>query len=65
MGTAALIALISSLVPVANDLIGFIFKAQGTLKQNAELTPEEEAALDAAVAKLTTDPEEWQKQQPL
>ncbi len=65
MGTAALIALITSLVPVANDLIGFIMKSRETLKQNAELTPEQEAALDAAVAKLTVNPEEWQKIQPL
>lgn len=65
MGTAALLALISTLVPVANDLIGFIFKAQATLKQNAELTPEQEAALDAEIAKLATDPEEYQKVQPL
>ncbi len=65
MGTAALIALITSLVPVANDLIGFIMKSRETLKQNAELTPQQEAALDAAVAKLTTNPEEYQKEQPL
>ena len=65
MGTTALIALIGSLVPVANDLIAFIFKSQETLKQNAELTPEQEATLDAAIAKLTVNPEEYQKEQPI
>ncbi len=65
MGTTALLALITALVPVANDLIGFIFKAQETLKQDAELTPEQEAALDEEVAKLKTDPQEWQKEQEL
>lgn len=65
MGTTALIALISALVPVANDIIAWIFKAQATLKQNAELTPEQEAALDAEIAKLMTNPEDYQKVQPL
>ena len=65
MGTSALIALISTLVPVANDLIGFIFTAQATLKKDKEMTPQEEEALDAAIKKLTVNPEEWQKVQPL
>lgn len=65
MGTTALIALISTLVPVAQNIIAAIMKARETLKQSAELTPEQEAALDASIAKLVSDPEEWQKQQPL
>lgn len=65
MGTTALIALISSLVPVANDLIDWIFKTQASLKQDAELTPDQEAALDEEVAKLKTNPDIWQTEQPL
>jgi hypothetical protein len=65
MGTTALIALITALVPVANDLIAWIFKTQATLKQDVELTTEQEAELDAAIAKLKTNPEEYQKEQPI
>lgn len=61
----ALILLISSLIPVVNNLLGFIFKAKATLAQSAEKTPEEEAALDAEIAKLKLNPEEWEKEQPL
>lgn len=65
MGTTALIALISTLVPVVNDLVAFIFKTQATLKQSAELTAEQDAALDADIAKLTVNPEDYQKEQPI
>lgn len=65
MGTTALIALITALVPVANNILAWIFQAQATLKQDAELTPEQDAALDAAIAKLKTNPEDYQKEQPI
>ena len=65
MGVTALIALITTLVPVAQNIIASIMKARATLKQSAELTPEQETALDDAIAKLVTNPEEWQKQQAL
>lgn len=65
MATAALIALIESLVPVIQNIIDWINKAKASAAQSAEWTPEQEAAVDAAIAKLDLNPEVWQKSQPL
>ena len=52
MNEAAIIALITGLAPLANNIITWISQAQATLKQSAELTPEQEKALDAAIASI-------------
>lgn len=65
MGTEALILLISTLVPTVNNILEWLFKTQATLKNDAELTPEQEKTLDDSIAKLKLDPEEWQKPQPI
>ncbi len=65
MGTAAIIALLTALAPLATDAVAYWMKAKATLSQSEELTPELEAALDAEIAKLKTNPEEYQKEQPL
>lgn len=65
MTPEAIIALISTLIPIANNMADWISKASQTLKQDAELTPKQDAALDAEIAKLKINPEEWQKVQPL
>lgn len=59
MGIDAIIALIGTLVPVVNNIVGFISKTTDTLKQNAEMTPAQEAALDAHIAQI--DQPDWWK----
>lgn len=56
MSPQVIISLITALAPVATNLIEWITKAQTTLKQSAELTPEQEAELDALVASLPALP---------
>ena len=56
MSPAVIIQLITALAPVATNLIEWITKAQQTLKQSAELTPEQDAQLDALIASLPTLP---------
>lgn len=62
MTPETIIALISSLAPLVNNIIGWITKAQTTLKQSAELTPEQEKALDDAIASI--DQPAWWKIDP-
>jgi hypothetical protein len=54
MSPQIVIELITALAPVATNLIDWITKAQTTLKQSAEMTPEQEATLDALIASLPT-----------
>lgn len=56
MTPEAIIALIGALAPIANNLLDWIMKANATLKQSAEMTPDQEAQLDALVASLPTLP---------
>lgn len=56
MTPAAIIALIGALAPIANNLLDWIMKANATLKQSTEMTPDQEAQLDALVASLPTLP---------
>lgn len=54
MGTTAIIALIEAAVAAAMNLFSFATKAAADLKQDAELTPEQEAKLDALIATAPT-----------
>jgi len=56
MNPQIIIELITALAPVATNLIEWISKAQETLKQSGELTPTQEAQLDALIASLPTLP---------
>lgn len=56
MSPQIIIELITALAPVATNLIEWITKAQATLKQSAELTPEQDAQLDALIASLPSLP---------
>lgn len=49
MGIEAIIALIGSLVPVANNIIGFVNRTAEELRRNEELTPEQFEALRSHV----------------
>jgi hypothetical protein len=49
-------AIIIALINGAMAIIQLVPKWVSDLKQNAELTPEEEAALDAAIASIGTKP---------
>lgn len=59
MGTEAIISLIGALIPTINNLISWIGKARENLKQDAEMTPEQEAKLDAHIAAI--DQPAWWK----
>lgn len=54
MTPETIIALIAGLAPLVNNILTWIGKAQTTLKQNTELTPDQEKALDAAIAAIDT-----------
>lgn len=58
MGIDAIIALIGSLVPVVNNVIGFINRTSAALQQNKEMTDEQFAALKSHIAAID-EPEYW------
>ncbi len=59
------LSLLPAAVSLVNSVLGWIRGTSAVLKQSGEMTPEEDAAHDAEIAKLKTDPEEYQKVQPL
>jgi ABC-type transporter Mla subunit MlaD len=59
MGIEAIIALIGALVPIINNVSGFITRTVENLKQNAELTPAQQKALDDHIASI--DQPAWWK----
>jgi hypothetical protein len=65
MGIESLITLIGVLVPIVNNIVSFINLTAATLRQSAELTPEQVATLDGHIEQLKIAPEEYQKEQPL
>lgn len=65
MGIAEIIALLTTLAPLARDGIAYWTKAKETLSQSSEWTPEYEATIDAEIEKIRTNPEPFQQQQPL
>lgn len=58
MDIKSIIALISSLVPVINNAVGFVNRASEALRQSGELTTAQEAKLDAAIDKIDL-PAHW------
>ncbi len=56
MSPQIIIGLITALAPIATSLIEWISKAQTTLKQSAELTPEQDAELDASWSSILASP---------
>lgn len=60
IGAEAIIALIGALVPTINNLISWIGKARDNLKQDAEMTPEQEAKLDEHISSIDQPP--WWKE---
>lgn len=58
MNVNAILALIAGLIPVINNAVAFINKTAETLRQSKEMTPEQEAALDAHIASIDT-PDHW------
>lgn len=58
MGIDAIIALIGSLIPVVNNVIGFINRTAESLRQNKEMTPEQFAALKAHIESID-EPDYW------
>lgn len=65
MTPAAILSAIQLAVPLVTNLMSYITQATTTLKQSAELTPEQEAALDKSIADLRAAPQPWQIEQPL
>jgi hypothetical protein len=60
-----IIALIASVIPMINNGVAFIAKLKESAEKDTEWTEEERAAFKAELDKLTLNPEEWQKVQPL
>lgn len=65
MNTTLLLSLIQMVVPLVTQGMEFITKTAASLKQSKELTPEQDAALDAEIDKLRSAPNPWQVEQPL
>ena len=61
MPIASLLALLPSLITGVEDITALIAKITAELKQNAELTPEQSAQLDAHIADLES--RDWWKVQ--
>lgn len=59
MGIDAIIALIGTLIPVINNIVGFVERTAANLKQDKEMTPAQEAALDAHIEAID-QPAWWQ-----
>lgn len=60
MGIDAIIALIGSLIPVVNNVIGFINRTTEELKRNKELTAEQFQALRTHVESIDAVGTHWQ-----
>lgn len=56
---AQLLAMLPGLITGAEDIYALIAKITGTLKQNAELTPEQQAEFDVRIADLES--KDWWK----
>lgn len=56
MGIDEILALLPTLITGANDIYALIQKITASLKQNTELTPEQQAAFDAHIADLESQP---------
>jgi hypothetical protein len=59
MSPTIIIGLIGALVPLVNNVLSWIDKAQTTLKQSTELTPEQEKELDGYIDQI--DAPSWWK----
>ncbi len=62
---ATFLAALPTVISGVNSILGWIHGTQAALQQSAEWTKAEDDAFDAEIAKLKTDPEEYQKVQPL
>lgn len=61
MNPQLIISLVGALAPIVNNMLAWIEKAQGDLKQNAELTAEQEKELDLYISQI--DQPAWWKVQ--